>query len=112
MNPYVVTWTLKPVVREMRLFNGKNDALVTLRGVQFAGRSTSIAAVNLWMETGEYVHDRVHTSDVTTMKITTPGGSEIVRPGDWVLCDLEGNFWRESNASLVAIYDRVIQESS
>ena len=66
---------------------------VVVEAVQFDGSSTSIVAIRKWISGKIYAKPSVATRDRRSMLIHTLEGIMEVRPGDWVIKGIEGEFY-------------------
>lgn len=59
--------------------------------VQFDGSSTSMVAVQKWIDGEPYVKPGLSTRDIRVMKIETPDGTIVeVQPHDWIIKGPDG----------------------
>lgn len=68
---------------------------VVVEAVQFLGSSSQVANIRYWMGGQVYREGMggVRTSDLTSFTITTLEGEMTVRPGDYVIKGVQGEFY-------------------
>ena len=81
---------------------------VVIEAYQHSGSSTSKHALHCWMTDGKPPPDGgIHTRDIVSFQIETLEGSMTVSPGDWVIKDVQGEFYPCKPDIFAATYDKL-----
>jgi hypothetical protein len=83
---------------------------VVIEAVQYDGASTSVAAIQHWMEHGVFRQPKVVTNDIRSMYISTLEGEMTANPGDWIIKGVQGEFYPCRPHIFAATYEAVKEE--
>lgn len=80
---------------------------VVIDAVRFSGSSTHVEHIETWMATGEYIEPELIACDITDMHISTLEGVMTVKPGDYIVKGIKGEFYPCKPDIFEEMYDEV-----
>lgn len=78
---------------EQAKVDGLDAFLIVVEAARFTGSSTSVQNIKHWMAGGELHEGGMQTADIRNFKIETLEGVMTVVLGDYVVKDIDGNFY-------------------